>query len=48
MTEETFLLWGDDAGGFDKATDLLREAYEQGWIDAMNSIKNKIKESIHD
>jgi hypothetical protein len=44
MDDEKFLEWGDDDGGFDKATDLLREAYRRGWQDAIEMMQEKLKQ----
>ena len=47
MDDEKFIAWCDDKG-FYIAEQLCREAYEQGWLDAMEVIKDKIKESVND
>jgi hypothetical protein len=45
MDEEKFIEWCDEHG-FHLAEAMCRSAYEQGWIDAMEVIKTKIKESV--
>jgi hypothetical protein len=47
MNEERFVQWCDEVG-FLQAEALCRSAYEQGWIDAMEVIQAKVKESIHE
>lgn len=47
MDEEKFVEWCDEKGFF-QAEALCRSAYEQGWLDAMSVIKDKIKESVND